>query len=235
MALFRVGGVASEVRGSIGGQTYSRNAGGAYIRNRVVPVNPGSVFQSAVRSALANLTQRWVDTLTEAQREGWEAYAEAVPLPNPLGDPRNIGGLPMYVRSNTPRVQAIAPPADIVDDAPTLFIGASYTVPSLAGALESTQQVAINFTNTDAWANEDDGAMLFWVSRPTNVTRNFFKGPYRFADVVLGDAITPPTSPVLVDLPFAAVQGQRIHVRANVTRADARLGTAFRDNTDVNP
>jgi len=230
MALIEPGPLVSVVSGKIGGSVFFRTRGGASVRGHVVPLNPGSAFQSEVRANLANLSQRWSTVLTQDQRDSWEAYADAVPVPNRLGNPVKIGGMPMYVRCNTPRLQAIAAPDDIIDDAPVIFVGANYSLPSINAVAAGGDTVSIAFDNTDEWANEDVGAMFVYCSRPTNVTRNFFKGPYRFADVILGNGTTPPTSPASIDLPFNVESGQKIHVRVNVSRADARLGTDFRTN-----
>lgn len=229
----KFGSIATDGRGSIAGVTYSRNRGGAYARARVVPINPGSVEQSAVRSALALLTQRWGTTLTEGQRDGWEAYAEAVLLPDNLGDPRNIGGLPMYVRLNAARIQADETALGLIDDAPGVQLGAEFTAPTIEALTPAVNSISFGFDDTDAWANETGGAMFVYVSPPTNVTRNFYKGPYRFAAAILGDDTTAPTSPVAITSPFGFAADQRVHVRVNISRADGRRGTDFRLNGDA--
>lgn len=62
-------------RGKFGGSVASRNTAGAYIRNKVTPVNPDTPAQSAVRATFADISQAWRD-LTQTQRDQWN---EAVP------------------------------------------------------------------------------------------------------------------------------------------------------------
>jgi hypothetical protein len=230
MAIVRYGGGVSAISGSIAGNTYSHNKGGAYIRNRAIPTNPNTIQQQAVRGFMATLTSLWYNTLTAAQRLAWDTYAANVLLPNPLGDPRDVGGLAMYVRSNIPRLQA---GLDRVDDAPTTFNLGDYTNPSMGNATAAAQTWDLTFDNTDDWANEDDAAMLVLSGPGQNQSINFFKGPYRFAHAVLGNATTAPTSPATVSSPFVLVAGQRVFGHVRVTRADGRLTEPFRAQANV--
>lgn len=219
------GTIIGEASGSVASLTFSHNRGGQYIRQRAVPVNPSSSFQQVVRNATAALTSLWGSTLTDAQREGWETYAANVLLPDSLGEPRNIGGLPQYVRSNVSRVQTALPR---VDDPPTEFNLGAFTNPSISAVDATANEVDVAFDNADAWANEDDAALLVYASRPTATTVNFFKGPYRYAGKIDGDAIAPPISPASIALPFAVVAGQRVHFQMRVARADGRISAAIR-------
>lgn len=215
----------TEASGSIGGMTASRNRGGQYFRARAIPVNPNSPQQQAIRGFVASLTSLWNGTLTPGQRDTWDQYALNVPLPDKLGEPRNVGGLAMYVRSNVPRLQGALPR---VDDAPAIFNLGAFTNPSFGTFAEATDDFAVTFSAADEWANEDDSAMLVLGSRPTNPTINFFKGPYRFAGLIAGDVALPPTSPATIVNPFGFVAGQRIFVQIRVSRADGRLTLPFR-------
>lgn len=217
----------TEASGSLGGLTASRNRGGQYLRARAIPVNPNTPQQQAIRGFVANLTSLWNSTLSAAQRTSWDEYALNVPLPDPLGEPRNVGGLAMYVRSNVPRLQAALPR---VDTGPEVFNLGPFTNPVFATFAAATQDFQVTFDNTDAWANEDDSAMLVLGSRPQNDAINFFKGPYRFAGSIDGDAATPPTSPATIVNPFVFGVGQRVFVQARVSRADGRLTLPFRGN-----
>lgn len=217
--------ILTQASGSIAGLTFSHNRGGLYVRARTIPTNPGSVFQTAIRGFVANLTSLWNNTLTALQRASWDLYGLNVPLLNPLGEPINVGGLAHYVRSNVPRLQAAL---DRVDDAPVVFNLGDFTNPIFDNFSASATTLAFSFTATDDWANEDGAAMLILGSRNQNPTINYFKGPYRFADLVAGDAITPPTSPATIPSPFTIVVGNQTFTQARVTRADGRLSLPFR-------
>lgn len=218
--------VGNDLSGSLAGITASHNRGGPYFRSRAIPVNPNTTFQQTVRGNMAQLANLWLNTLTEAQRDAWDEYALNVLIPNAIGEPRNVGGLGMYQRSNTPRLQASLPR---VDAAPTIFNLGDFTNPTIASVTAATDLLSLNFTDTDDWANEDDAAMLVYTARGQNPSINFFKGPYRFAASIDGDGITPPVSPASIALAFGVAVGQRVFIRVNVTRADGRYGSDFRD------
>lgn len=214
--------LATEMSGSLGGMVASHNRGGLYLRARVIPVNPNTSLQQVIRGFVAQLSSLWLNTLTFLQREAWDEYALQVPLPDRLGEPRNVGGLAMYVRSNVPRLQN-----DLtrVDDAPTIFNLGDYTPPSISSLSEATQSVFVVFQEEDPWVSEDGAAMLFYASASTNLSINYYKGPYRLFDTILGNNTLPPTSPDTLTGMRPFVFGQKMFFRLNVTRVDGRLGT----------
>ena len=213
--------------GSVGGMTVSHNAGGLYIRGRTIPTDPGSLFQTAVRNAMSQLTSRWSAVLTAAQRDAWDVYGSAVTVINKLGDATTISGLSHYVRSNVPRLQA---GLALVDDGPTTFSLAPQEAMTNS-ASEATQLITVNFLDTQPWCDEDGSSLLLYASRPQSPSINFFKGPYRLAGTIDGDAITPPTTPQTIAAPFPFLEGHRIFVQARMSLADGRLSTPFRNWT----
>jgi len=220
--------VLTQASGSVGGLTYSHNRGGMYTRARATPTNPGSPLQSAIRQIMGDLAKRWSNVLTPGQRVAWTLYADNVPLINKLGEAKSIPGLAMYVRCNTPRVQATLA---VVDDGPTLYTLPNFTAPVMT-IDEAGQECSLAYTATDAWAIELGGAMLLQLSRPQNPSINYFKNPYRFAGHEAG-LVVPPTSPLVVDVPFPVVEGQKIFGFVRVCMADGRLSEPFRADTLV--
>lgn len=217
--------LVTEASGSLGGIVASHNKGGQYFRARVTPVNPATPQQEFVRATMADLSNRWPNTLTQVQRDQWTAYAEAVPLPNAQGDPHNIPPLAMYVRSNVARLQA---GLLRIDNGPAILNLGSFTVPTIDAVSAGASTADIGFDETDAWAEEDGGGMFVYISRGNSPTINFFKGPYRFAGIIAG-AIVAPTSPATIVLPFAVVETQRVFFRFATARADGRYSNDFRD------
>jgi hypothetical protein len=218
-------GVLAQASGSVGGYTYSHNAGGQYIRQRSIPTDPNTSRQQAVRAIIGTLVNLWVNTLTSVQRAAWDVYAANVALLDVFGDPKYRSGINHYCRSNTPILQASLAR---VDDGPTVYNTGDFTSPSI-GIDAASDEIDVTFDNTDDWANEDGAAMLVYCSRPQNPSVNFFKGPYQYAGKIEGDAVTPPTSPAAIGLPFAAAAGQKVFARLIVVRADGRLSLPFRD------
>ena len=216
--------LVTDARGSIGGITASRNAGGAYFRRKVSPVQPGSEFQQAIRGFMLNVMQTWVASLDAAQRAGWKAYADATPQPDTLGNLRSIGGPGAFVRSNVLRLQA---GLAIRQDPPTENRFCDLTAPTVANIDASAQACEVRLTATDEWATAAGGGLLVYAGRPRNESVNYFKGPYRFCDFIAG-AATPPTSPATVDLPFWLSAGQVVGFRFVALSADGRVSSTFR-------
>lgn len=215
--------LVTQASGSIGGATFSRNAGGMYIRARAVPTNPNTPGQAQVRGLLADLANRWNNTLSGAQREAWKVYSDQVPLVNSLGEAVKVGPLPMYIRSNVSRLQV---GLSRIDAAPTTFNTGDFTPPTIGAIDASAGTLSLGFTNTDEWAAEAGSSLLVYISRPQNESIGYFKGPYQYAGRVNGNA-TPPTSPASITLPFAVTAGNKVFVQARVSRTDGRLSTTF--------
>lgn len=224
MALFQ-SGIVTAASGSMGGLTFSHNRGGMYVRARVVPTNPNTGPQNLVRAAMAFLTNRWANTLTQVQRDAWDVYSENVPLPGPLGDPRNVGGLGMYVRSN---LHSVAIGGAFADDAPIIFDTGGYTPVTAPTATSAGALIGFAFTNTDDWANEDGSVMFVFGSRPQNLAIKYFTGPYQYIGLISGDAIVPPVSPASIANAFPFAVGQRVFFRVLVRRVDGRYSNTQR-------
>jgi hypothetical protein len=174
-----------------------------------------------VRAIFAQLTGFWRDALTATQRTAWDTYAGNVAMTDALGDTIFITGFNHYIRSNVPRLQA---GLGRIDDGPTVFDLGSFT-PVTASRLSGTDIINVAFDNTDGWAVEDFASLLVFASRSQSETINFFKGPYRFAGDVNGNATTPPTSPATPLSPFTLVEGNKTFMRFRVSRADGRLSS----------
>lgn len=210
--------------GKLGGIVASHNAGGNYLRALVIPTDPATALQIAVRNAMTILSAGWLDDLTDAQRDQWNTYAANTPVTDTLGQTINISGLNQYQRTNVPRLQA---GVTRLDTAPTVFNYGSFTDPSFT-IDTANDEVDVGFADTDAWANETDSHMLVYGSLPQNQTKNFFKGPYRLLGTIDGDDATAPTSPAALALSVPYVAGQRGFFRIRVSRVDGRLSGQFR-------
>ena len=217
--------MVTQASGSIGGMTFSHNRGGLYIRARSIPTDPATVQQVAIRGFVASLASLWNGLLTPLQREAWDLYALGTEMPDALGEPRNIGGLGHYVRSNVPRLQVGLPR---IDDGPTFPGLASFTNPSFDTFDAATNSFNVNFTDSDPWAIAVGGAMLVFASRPQNLSINFFKGPYRTTTTPILGAVIPPTTPDTQVAPFAFAADQKVFVYIRVTDQVGKLSAPFR-------
>ncbi len=230
MALIQLGGGILDARGSIGGQVFSRNRSGNYIRARITPVNPRSPRQNVIRAVIQTLANAWSAVLTQAQRDAWEVYAANIVRQNKLGAQIKLTGFNHYVRSNAPRLQSGDPR---VDDGPLdlTLPGADPTFAAIVD--EATQLITVTFDDTLPWANQDDGSMFVSMSLPATQGTNFIGGPFRRAGKIIGATALPPTSPAPIAVPFPVGANQEVAVQARISEVDGRLSDFFRDQTSV--
>jgi hypothetical protein len=98
-AKFTPGAIISEIRNKIAATVYTKNKAGASIRNRVTPINRRSTNQTLRRQQLASLSSGW-RSLTQAQRDGWNAAGASFPQTDNLGQTVYLTGEQLYVRCN---------------------------------------------------------------------------------------------------------------------------------------
>lgn len=99
MAKVKFSALISDMRNKLNGSVFSKNRAGSYLRNKVTPVNPQSVAQTAARSKLTDFSQTW-RTLTEDQRNAWNGAVSQWATTDIFGDIKNPTGLQLYIRLN---------------------------------------------------------------------------------------------------------------------------------------
>lgn len=102
MAKIKWGMIVTDGRNKLGGQVFSKNRAGAYIRTKVTPVNPKTSFQMASRQLLGALSSAW-STLTSAQREAWNSVVEEWQKTDIFGDLRKPTGKNLFTGLNKNR------------------------------------------------------------------------------------------------------------------------------------
>ena len=148
MAIMTPGPLAAALSGSIGGTVFSRNRGGAYVRNRSIPVDPNTSFQIAVRAILANQSQNWADR-TDAERAAWESWALQNPVTNALGNQIRLSGHQAYVQLNA-RIDFVN--GTRIDTPPIINAPLGLDTLTLSGDI-GAGSVAIAFTAAPTAAN----------------------------------------------------------------------------------
>jgi len=138
MAKFTPGAIVSEVRGKIAATVFSRNKGGAIIRNRIKPINRRSVLQSTRRQVLGNLASSWRG-LSEAQRASWNTGAPNFPVQDTLGQTIYLSGEQMYVRFNA---NLVLIGESEIQTAPTSFAFSIFSITLTAAAGAGTISLA---------------------------------------------------------------------------------------------
>jgi hypothetical protein len=127
MALITPGGLVGQISGKAGTHVFSRNRGGAYMRNHVVPITSTTADALAAKARLSNLSTAW-GALTAAQRLAWEAWAQTNPAVNRLGNQITLQGNAAFIQVNTRMLRAglaqlSDPPLGVAPDALTTLSG----------------------------------------------------------------------------------------------------------------
>lgn len=225
MALVKYGGGIIQMSGSIAGNTHARNRFGNYVRARTKPVNPNSDLQAQVRASMTYLVERWSGTLTAVQRTAWNLYGSNINMLNKLGETIQLTGFNHYIRSNASLVRiGLA----VIDDGPVVFELPAHDPAFAFTATEATQEIVYSYDDTMDWANEALARNWVFQGQPQNPQRNFFAGPWRLFDSVVGNPAPPPASPQTKPAVFAIAEGQHLWLYMRIMRADGRISTPFR-------
>lgn len=140
MAIFK--GTIGELSGKLGGNVFSHNAGGTYVRAHAVPINRNTARQQLARNALAWVAAQWA-ALTDNQRILWQQWSAAHPITDRLGNSVVMSGQGAFCQLNSRlRNLGIATRAD----PPPANLSANATITTVALTGPATAVVA--FTTT---------------------------------------------------------------------------------------
>lgn len=177
--------IFSSLKGKLGGAVANTSRFGITLRSLVIPGNPQTVYQHAVRNILATLASYWDSTLTITQRATWTNLSEDTP--------GSSGGNTLFTKANSERVRG---GGAIVTTAPDTMNGLFSQLPTaIAVTADDSDPVdhTLNFTLpadaalVDLWAIHDGGLMNVYVSAPQKATRLTRIKPFTYVDTLLGD------------------------------------------------
>lgn len=207
MAGIKTSALISDIRGSVGGNTFARNKAGLYVRARVKPSNPRSTLQQQRRAQASAATAAW-GALSAQQRADWQAYAVNTSWTNRLGDSINIGGEAAFVRLSCSRLlAALALPTDAPDE----YGHAGGTIATIT-AVPSTQIITLA-DPTAGWLKETvDAQLMVFESMPQSGGREMMPSRWSYMQTIVGAAV-PETFPFpLQESRWTFVEDQRMGI-----------------------
>lgn len=95
MAIFK--STFGEISGKVGGNIFSRNKGGAYIKKFSKPTNPATAKQSALRNKLSLASKAWAN-LDREVKDAYNNWAADHPVLNRLGESIHLSGFGWFQR-----------------------------------------------------------------------------------------------------------------------------------------
>ena len=109
------GALVVDGRGKLGGHVAAKNKSGNYLRTKVTPTNPNTMYQSAVRALFGAISQAW-SGLSDSARLGWNAAVDQWQRTDIFGDLKNPSGKALFQRLNNQAQIAGYPAVTTVPD-----------------------------------------------------------------------------------------------------------------------
>lgn len=176
MAKIKFGAMMVDASGKLGGQVYSKNRGGAYIRTKATPLNPQTTAQMAIRGVFASISSSW-SGLTEAQRQSFNNLVSSYARTDIFGDLRNPSGKNLFQRLNQNLV--------ISGQAKIIVCVQPSEVPF--ANLTSVSLDSVNDTIEIATAGVTTGSkIVVWATPPLSAGTSFVKNKLRQIGVFNG-------------------------------------------------
>jgi hypothetical protein len=225
--------IFSSFSGSIAGAVAAKARGGiAYLRARVIPSNPSTSFQSAIRSAVSAVAARWSSILTQANRDSWNGKAVGKQT-----------GQTLHARTNNPRLYAngtdrrvtpagVAETAQInpVNTAPA-NVTASFTPPTIT--IDATaNELGIAWNVNDPWYTEvvaagKNAIAMIYITPQQSPSREARQYPYQLAACLVrkngGTAMAATLSVDLEALGITADEDMVSYVKIGIQQSDGSV------------
>lgn len=216
--------ILTTMSGKLGGAVASKARGGIqYFRKLVIPRNPRSFLQTAIRNATAGVSSAWKATLTQTQRDAWIATESG-----------GATGQTLFMNVNNPRIYAenanktvdvagvAASPTWSRIDTPPASYSTLFTDPTTQTIDVSDDAIHITGCNpadtlfTDTAAGKPALIYVF-ASRPQSASRNSRQYPYQLiATIQVLNTDEPTDVDVSIDASsagFALVAGEVMYLK----------------------
>lgn len=196
MAKIKFGAMMVDASGKLGGQVFSKNRGGAYIRTKSTPLNPQTTAQMSIRGIFASISSAW-SGLGEANRQSFNNLVSSYARTDIFGDLRNPSGKNLFQRLNQNLV--ISGQAQITTCVqPSEVPFANVTLVTL-----DSENVTIDVeTSGDTTGNK----VVIWATPPLSAGTSFVKNKLRQIGVFNGSNALSVNVDTAYVLKFGAYQ-----------------------------
>ena len=151
------GPMVGQLSGSQGNTTASHNKFGSFFRNRIIPVDPRTAKQLAVRALIQGFSEFW-RTLSDAQRDSWRFLGDQMARLDSQGQNYTLTGLQAFTSINMNRdvlglaISQDAPALDV----PTLIYSITPAAAGFPPALEIDSNVVLAASQSIVLDASDD-------------------------------------------------------------------------------
>lgn len=176
MAKIKFGAMMVDASGKLGGQVFSKNRGGAYIRTKATPLNPQTTAQMAIRGIFASISSAW-SGLQETSRQSFNNLVSSYARTDIFGDLRNPSGKNLFQRLNQNLV--ISGQAQITEcSQPSEVPFANLSDVTLNDAFP---EISLTYTG-----NTTGSKVVIWATPPLSAGTSFVKNKLRQIAVING-------------------------------------------------
>lgn len=197
------GALVVDGRGKLGGHVAAQNKGGSYLRTKVTPSNPQSIFQTGVRNLFGSISAGW-SALTASQRAAWNNAVDDWKRTNIFGDLKLPSGKALYQRLNQ-QAQVVAYPA--------------LTTPPAKEDIPDSNVIAVDIDTTaetitaTGLYNGTDATVQYFSSGVVSAGTSFVKNLMRVIGHTGGAAYQPSTAYTQYVLRFGTpAPGEKIFI-----------------------
>src|SRR5690625_930222 len=178
--LIKFGSIVVGGRGTLGGQVYSHNRGGDYVRNNATPVNPQTPSQMESRALLAQFSSGW-NQLSQAMINAWNAAAQNFPRTNVFGDQKFLSGKNLYTSLNK-ELLTVGQPA--IDEPP---MPQEVTVPTEISNISAMDDGTLTFDVENTAVGDQ---LVLIATPPVSAGTSFVKNKLRVVATMAATANT---------------------------------------------
>lgn len=227
MAKIKFGMMMTDARGKLGGQVFSKNRGGSYVRTKVTPSNPRTLAQMESRNILGTVSSAW-NGLTVAQRASWNSAVDEFKRTDVFGDLKTPSGKNLFTRLNKNLEQAglamltLAPAKEEI--AP--ITATAVVIDIASGAITFTDMAAV------------PAGMVAQISATPSLSAgiSYVKNQFRVIDYVASGPITGTDLYTAYTDRFGVPQaGGNVHVQIRFIASNGQSGVPLSYKSTVNP
>ena len=219
MAKIMFGSLATDARGKIAGIVYSKNAAGAYVRQKVSPTQSLTTRRGVVRERITNLSKYFSGSLTLAQVVAWNSFAKNNPVSDVFGRTQTLSGIQTFCRLNSTIINV----GGVQIDDPPANLGIVGITTLTATAAAGTPAFSLAFGPSPLGASSRLNVM---ATQQLPTGRTFTKSFMRWIYASAVAATTPSNILSAYTAKFGAlIEGSKIGVLANVVDEDTGAAT----------
>jgi hypothetical protein len=205
--------LVENIRGSIGGTTFQKNAYGYTVKKKPNIIRPASTLQNNAKARLTRAVKAWRQ-ITATERSNWDSWASANPQYAKHNPSSQLSGYAAFVKYNS--LHAFIASGLVTD--PYFVVPADDTgVPTVANSA-GTLNLLLNSSTADG-----DWLFLVYLSRLTTDTQNFIGTKTRFMAISANDE----TSAINITSAYSSVFGSIPSTGSKVAMDFQLIGTSY--------